>query len=69
MQTNEGERKAPTEFLLAMILKNGKDTLKKETGKKMKEIEIKFDGFVPNEILKKNFVEAGKLRKKSIVFV
>uniref|UniRef100_A0AC34GUN2 Uncharacterized protein n=1 Tax=Panagrolaimus sp. ES5 TaxID=591445 RepID=A0AC34GUN2_9BILA len=69
MQTNEGERKSNTAFLMALILKNGKDTIKKETGKKMKGIEIKFDGFVPNEILKKNFVEAGKLLEKSIVFV
>uniref|UniRef100_A0AC35F552 Uncharacterized protein n=1 Tax=Panagrolaimus sp. PS1159 TaxID=55785 RepID=A0AC35F552_9BILA len=68
-ETFECEKYSPVEFLLAIILKNGKDRIKKETGKKFEEIEIKFNGFSPNEILKKNFIEAGKLLKINIVFV
>uniref|UniRef100_A0AC34FG85 Uncharacterized protein n=1 Tax=Panagrolaimus sp. ES5 TaxID=591445 RepID=A0AC34FG85_9BILA len=48
MQTAEGEKKSTTAFLLALILKNGKDRIKKETGKKVKEIEIKFDRLFHN---------------------
>ena len=50
METFEGEKKATVEFLLAFIIKEGKERIKKETKKRMKEIEIKFDGFSPNEI-------------------
>uniref|UniRef100_A0AC35ERK8 Uncharacterized protein n=1 Tax=Panagrolaimus sp. PS1159 TaxID=55785 RepID=A0AC35ERK8_9BILA len=65
----EGKTKSAVKLLLAIILKNGYDRIKKETGKKFEEIEIKFDGFSPNEILKKNFIEAGKLFNVKIVFV
>uniref|UniRef100_A0AC35GL05 Uncharacterized protein n=1 Tax=Panagrolaimus sp. PS1159 TaxID=55785 RepID=A0AC35GL05_9BILA len=68
-ETFEGEKYSTVDFLLAFILKNGKERIKKETGKKFGEIEIKFDGFTPNEILKKNFIEAGKLLKINTVFV
>uniref|UniRef100_A0A914QJL6 Uncharacterized protein n=1 Tax=Panagrolaimus davidi TaxID=227884 RepID=A0A914QJL6_9BILA len=68
MQTKDGERHSTPEFLLAFFLKNGIHRIKEETGKKMKEIEIAFDGFIPNETLKKNFVEAGLLLKIDIVF-
>uniref|UniRef100_A0A914PL03 Uncharacterized protein n=1 Tax=Panagrolaimus davidi TaxID=227884 RepID=A0A914PL03_9BILA len=68
-ETLEGEKYTTVEFLLALVLKNGKDRVKKETGKKFEEVEIKFDGFSPNEILKKNFIEAAKLLKINIVFV
>uniref|UniRef100_A0A914PPN8 Uncharacterized protein n=1 Tax=Panagrolaimus davidi TaxID=227884 RepID=A0A914PPN8_9BILA len=68
-ETLEGEKESTVEFLLALILKNGKERIKKETGKKFEEIEIKFNGFSPNETLKKNFTEAAKLLKINIVFV
>uniref|UniRef100_A0AC35GB80 Uncharacterized protein n=1 Tax=Panagrolaimus sp. PS1159 TaxID=55785 RepID=A0AC35GB80_9BILA len=68
-ETFEGEKYSTVDFLLAFILKNGKERIKKETGKKFEEIEIKFDGFSPNEILKKKFIEAGKLLKTNILFV
>uniref|UniRef100_A0A914QK91 Uncharacterized protein n=1 Tax=Panagrolaimus davidi TaxID=227884 RepID=A0A914QK91_9BILA len=68
-ETFEGEKFSTVEFLLAFVLKNGKERIKKETGKKFEEVEIKFNGFSPNEILKKNFIEAAKLLKINTVFV
>uniref|UniRef100_A0A914QAD0 Uncharacterized protein n=1 Tax=Panagrolaimus davidi TaxID=227884 RepID=A0A914QAD0_9BILA len=68
-ETLEGEKFSTVEFLLAFILKNGKERIKKETGRKFEEFEIKFDGFSPNQILKKNFIEAAKLLKINTVFV
>uniref|UniRef100_A0AC35FDE3 Uncharacterized protein n=1 Tax=Panagrolaimus sp. PS1159 TaxID=55785 RepID=A0AC35FDE3_9BILA len=70
IETVEGERRSSVEFLLALILKHGLEIIKNGIGKKMGQIEIGFvDGFSPNEILKKNFIEAGKLIKTDIVFV
>ena len=69
MQTSEGLTKSTTEFLLALIIKDGIVRIKKETGIKMEEMEIKLDGFSPNETLRKNFIEAGKLLEIGIVFV
>uniref|UniRef100_A0AC34FWP3 Uncharacterized protein n=1 Tax=Panagrolaimus sp. ES5 TaxID=591445 RepID=A0AC34FWP3_9BILA len=68
VETVEGERRSSVEFLLALILKHGLQIIKNKTGKKMDKIEICFDGFTPNEILKKNFIEAAALIKSEIVF-
>uniref|UniRef100_A0AC34FEU7 Uncharacterized protein n=1 Tax=Panagrolaimus sp. ES5 TaxID=591445 RepID=A0AC34FEU7_9BILA len=64
--TFEGERRTSVEFILALILKHALTLVKNEIGKKMEEIEIEFNGFTANEMLKKNFVEAGKLLKVKI---
>uniref|UniRef100_A0AC34GTB3 Uncharacterized protein n=1 Tax=Panagrolaimus sp. ES5 TaxID=591445 RepID=A0AC34GTB3_9BILA len=68
MQTVDGERKSSATFLLALILKEALSIVKKDTGEKLEQVEIGFDGLAPNNILKKNFVEAGKLVKVDIVF-
>uniref|UniRef100_A0AC35GPX0 Uncharacterized protein n=1 Tax=Panagrolaimus sp. PS1159 TaxID=55785 RepID=A0AC35GPX0_9BILA len=69
MQTSEGERKSTVAFLLAIIFKNALKLAKNETGKKVKDIEIKFNGFEPNETLKKNFIEAGNLMNVKTIFL
>uniref|UniRef100_A0A914PPQ9 Uncharacterized protein n=1 Tax=Panagrolaimus davidi TaxID=227884 RepID=A0A914PPQ9_9BILA len=68
-ESSKGKTQSSLDILLALVLKNGRNRIEKETGKRMKEIEVEFDGFFPNETLKKNFVEAGKLLKINIVFV
>uniref|UniRef100_A0A914Q967 Uncharacterized protein n=1 Tax=Panagrolaimus davidi TaxID=227884 RepID=A0A914Q967_9BILA len=69
MQTLDGEKEAEPAFLLALFFRNGINRISRKFGKRMEEIEIKFDGFIPNEILKNNFVKAGNLKKVKIVFV
>uniref|UniRef100_A0AC35GUX5 Uncharacterized protein n=1 Tax=Panagrolaimus sp. PS1159 TaxID=55785 RepID=A0AC35GUX5_9BILA len=69
MQTIDGERKSSVAFLLAIIFKNALKIAKNESGKKVKDIEIKFDGFEPNETLKKNFIAAGNLMNVKTTFL
>uniref|UniRef100_A0AC35FS12 Uncharacterized protein n=1 Tax=Panagrolaimus sp. PS1159 TaxID=55785 RepID=A0AC35FS12_9BILA len=66
---SELEQKTRVAFLLALIIKNGRERIKNEIGKKVEEIEIKFDGISSNEVLKNNFIEAAKLCNVKIVFV
>uniref|UniRef100_A0AC34FSL6 Uncharacterized protein n=1 Tax=Panagrolaimus sp. ES5 TaxID=591445 RepID=A0AC34FSL6_9BILA len=59
---NNATRMTTVPFLLALLLKNASDRVKKEIGKRMKMVEISFDDDVEvNKTLKKNFIEAGKL--------
>uniref|UniRef100_A0AC35EV83 Uncharacterized protein n=1 Tax=Panagrolaimus sp. PS1159 TaxID=55785 RepID=A0AC35EV83_9BILA len=69
MQTLDGEKEEEPAFLLALFFQNGINRISKKFGKRMTEIEIKFDDFIPNEILKNNFVKAGILKEIEIVFV
>uniref|UniRef100_A0AC35FWB5 Uncharacterized protein n=1 Tax=Panagrolaimus sp. PS1159 TaxID=55785 RepID=A0AC35FWB5_9BILA len=68
VETFEGERRLSVQFLLALILKHALLLVKNETGKKMEEMEIEFDSVSENEILKKNFEDAGKLINVKVVF-
>uniref|UniRef100_A0AC34FZ35 Uncharacterized protein n=1 Tax=Panagrolaimus sp. ES5 TaxID=591445 RepID=A0AC34FZ35_9BILA len=69
LETFEGEKDADTAFLLALIIRNGLKRILTKVGKMMEEIEIGFDGFVANKILKDNFIKAAGLMKVKIVFV
>uniref|UniRef100_A0A914P5I9 Uncharacterized protein n=1 Tax=Panagrolaimus davidi TaxID=227884 RepID=A0A914P5I9_9BILA len=68
MQTINGERKSSVAFLLAIVFKYALKIAKNENGKKVKNVEIKFVGFEPNETLKKNFIEAGNLMNVKTTF-
>uniref|UniRef100_A0AC34GYI9 Uncharacterized protein n=1 Tax=Panagrolaimus sp. ES5 TaxID=591445 RepID=A0AC34GYI9_9BILA len=68
VQTTKGPGESSIDFLLALILQHGLQMIKNEVGKKMDKIEIGFDGFTPNEILKENFEKAGKILKTAITF-
>uniref|UniRef100_A0A914YRT1 Uncharacterized protein n=1 Tax=Panagrolaimus superbus TaxID=310955 RepID=A0A914YRT1_9BILA len=67
VNTFEGERRTSVDLLLALILKHARLLVKNEIGKKMDEIEVEFNSFIANDMLKKNFIEAGKLINVKVV--
>ena len=69
MQTNDGEKSSTIPFLLAILLKDGLKRIFKTCNEKIKDLQVKFDDFTPNETLKNNIVEAGKLLDIKINFV
>uniref|UniRef100_A0A914QE87 Uncharacterized protein n=1 Tax=Panagrolaimus davidi TaxID=227884 RepID=A0A914QE87_9BILA len=59
-ETSNGPRKASPDFLLAIIFNHCMKLIEKETGKKMEEIGIEFEGLEKNEIIASCFEKAGK---------
>uniref|UniRef100_A0AC34G3D8 Uncharacterized protein n=1 Tax=Panagrolaimus sp. ES5 TaxID=591445 RepID=A0AC34G3D8_9BILA len=69
LKTCDGHRRSSVEFLLALILKHVLQIIKDQTGgERMEKFQVDFDGFKANEILKENFVKAGKLANVETVF-
>uniref|UniRef100_A0A914QZL4 Uncharacterized protein n=1 Tax=Panagrolaimus davidi TaxID=227884 RepID=A0A914QZL4_9BILA len=67
-KTLDGERQANPMILLAMIIKDGINKIQKEINAILDEIEIGFDGFIPNKFLKQNFEKAAERLKIGISF-
>uniref|UniRef100_A0A914QBW0 Uncharacterized protein n=1 Tax=Panagrolaimus davidi TaxID=227884 RepID=A0A914QBW0_9BILA len=67
-KTFDGERQANPMILLAMIIKDGINKIQKEINAILDEIEIGFDGFIPNKFLKQNFEKAAERLKIGISF-
>ena len=68
IQTANGEHRSSTAFILSMVFRHALKLIKNETGKSIQSLQIKFDGFNPNEVLKDTFEKAGKLSKTNILF-
>uniref|UniRef100_A0A914YVH1 Uncharacterized protein n=1 Tax=Panagrolaimus superbus TaxID=310955 RepID=A0A914YVH1_9BILA len=68
VHTADGEKNSSVDLLLALILRHALKIIKNETGKKLNKIEIEFRCFSANNIIKKTFINAGKLMEVEINF-